>query len=455
MNAPPADHGRRARQLVARLALRLLAAWLVAVAPPAAPAAAQTPLADERVTVRVDGRPLFRVGPADTTAAEARARRIERRLTTLLETPAALTPARVERAGPAGADRAVTVAGVPVVTVTPTDAEDNLTTADALAAQWARAVDAELGLAASRRLSPGARFVAEVRGSVTAAFSRLLESAIRIVPRGLAAALVLLLFWGIAAAVRRVLHLAFERVIDDPTFENLVRQVAYYAVWALGLVLAVSALGFEPETVVTGLGLTSLALGFALKDVLSNFVAGVLLLAQRPFRIGDQIVVGDVEGSVERIRLRATSIRTYDGRLVLVPNAELFGSRVTNNTESPRRRAAVPFFVGYDADLRHAAAVALDAVRATAGVLDEPPPAVRVAELGQNDAVLEARFWTDSRRSDFTATQALVREAVVAAFRAAGIGLPDPGVRHLVPRDPARWRTALGVEARDGVVPDA
>jgi small-conductance mechanosensitive channel len=237
----------------------------------------------------------------------------------------------------------------------------------------------------------------------------------------------------------------FRRVIDDLTVENLLKQLAYYAIWVLGLLVAVDALGFQPQTVVTGLGLTGLALGFALKDIISNFVSGLLILALRPFELGDQIVVGETEGAVERIRLRATDIRTYDGRLVLVPNAELFTSRVTNNTASPVRRAVVPLFLGYDSDLPKAVDAVREATAATSGVLADPPVSVRVAELGPDDLVLEARFWTDSRRSDFTATQAAVRTGIVAAFKAAGIGLPDPDVRVLAPRQAESWRRALGV----------
>ena len=84
----------------------------------------------------------------------------------------------------------------------------------------------------------------------------------------------------------------FHRVVDDLTVENLIKQVAYYTVWLLGLLLAASTFGIEPEAIVTGLGLSSLALGFALKDILSNFVSGLLILLLRPFELGDQIVAG-------------------------------------------------------------------------------------------------------------------------------------------------------------------
>ena len=427
----------RARRLHRRW--RSAGAALAALAALAAalPAQAQE---DGRVTVRVDGRAVFRVGEAGGSSAAERARQIERRLNTLLETPAALVPARSERSGDTA--RVVSVAGVPVVTVTPTDAADNLLSPEVLAAQWARSLDRVLLRARDRRTTAWGRFTAEVQASVQAAFARLIESAIRIIPRVLAALLVVGLFWALAAGVRLLMRALFRRVVDDLTVENLIKQFTYYAVWTLGLIVAVDALGFDPQTVVTGLGLTGLALGFALKDIISNFVSGILILTLRPFRLGDQIIVGETEGAVERIELRATEIRTYDGRLVLVPNAEVFTSRVTNNTASPVRRGDVQVFLGYEVDLRAVSALVQAAAQGADGVLAEPPASVRVRELGQDDIVLEARYWADSRRSDYLDTASAVRAAVVDALRGAGVGLPEPDVRFLAPRHPAAWRAA-------------
>ncbi len=231
------------------------------------------------------------------------------------------------------------MAGRPLVVVTPADAEANGQRLDVLARDWATLIDQALATAVDRRDSDRGRFVTSVQASVETAFARLLESAISVIPRILAALLVLLLFWGLATGVRALTRAIFARVVKDRTVENLVRQVSYYTVWLLGLIVAASAFGLEPSTLATGLGLTSLALGFALKDILSNFVSGLLILTLRPFQLGDQIIIGETEGSVERIELRATQIRTYDGRRVLVPNAETFTSRVTNNTAAPVRRA--------------------------------------------------------------------------------------------------------------------
>lgn len=418
-----------------------LAPWLIAIAViglviamgtlGGSPASAQ----DDRATVRLDGRAIFRVGPTGDLGAGERARQIERRLATLLETPSAIAPAQIERAGADDGERVVTVAGVPVVTVTQADADDNVADIDTVAVQWAAAVTSALNRSAEARLTPGGRFVAEVRAAIEAAVARLVESAIRVIPRMLAALMVIAVFWGIAEVVRRLMRLIFRRIVDDLTIENLIKQVAYYAVWIVGVVVAIDALGLDPATVATGLGLTGLALGFALQDIISNFVSGILILTLRPFRLGDQIVVGETEGGVERIQLRATEIRTYDGRLVLVPNAEVFTSRVTNNTASPVRRGSVEVYLGYEVDLEQAQAVVRAAVERAPGVLDEPPASVRVQALGADDVRLEARFWTDSRRSDYVATASTVRRVIVEALRQDGLPLSAPSLRVVLSED--------------------
>lgn len=413
----------------------LLCALLAVVT--ASPAAAQ----DEAATVRLDGRAVFQVGPTgETDDAGERAQRIERRLASLLRNLDALGPplARQTAAG-----WTVSVSGVPVVTVTPRDAEDNFTTPPALARQWASALGLALDRARERRLGWSGRFGAETRASAEAAFGRLAESTTRIIPRALAAMSVILLFWLVARAVRWALTFLFRRVIEDVTIESLIKQLTYYAVLAIGFFVAVDALGFDPTTVAAGIGLTGVVLGFALRDVLSNFVSGLLLLLLRPFEIGDQIVIGELEGSVERIELRATRLRAYDGRVMLVPNAEVFTSRIINNTADPIRRGKVEAWIGYDVDLKLAVATACGAAAGADGVLDTPPAAVRVDQLGQDDVVLEITFWTDSRRADYKNTASAVRQAVIDGFKEQSIGLPEPDVRLLRPQNVDAWKAAI------------
>lgn len=374
-------------------------------------------------TVRFEGQTLFRVWSATADAADDRAERIERRLELLVQ-QAGRSGRAVVRAS--GAERMIHVGPVLVATVTPLDAEESLTSIDVLAGQWSRAIDGALERSASRQLSWG-RFTAAVVGSVRTAFGRVAESALAIVPRLLASLLVVLMFWMLAAGARTALG-AILRPLRNRTSASFLSQVVYYSIWIIGLVVAVHAVGIEPASVIAGLGITSLALGFALKDILSNLVSGMLMLALRPFEIGDQIVVGDTEGAVERIRLRATHIRTYDGRLVQVPNAELFTSRVTNNTASPQRRTAVELPLAYTTDVVRALRVARHAAEAAEGVLDAQPVTARVRALGE-DILLEVQFWTDSRRSDVVTSAAAVRAAIVIAFQREGLPLPDAARR--------------------------
>jgi small-conductance mechanosensitive channel len=381
---------------------------------------------EDRATVRLDGRALFQVGKGQAVTAAERARGIEHRLSNLVDAahPVGAATVQASTEGPS-----VLVAGIPVLTVTAGDAEDNVTESDALAARWATVIDHAIGRARERRLSFGGRFLAETQASMEAAFARLIDSTVYVVPRALAAIVVILLFWLLAQAIRLGMRSFFRRFIEDETTESLIKQVIYYAIVAVGLIVAVDALGFEPQTVVTGLGLTGLALGFALKDIISNFVSGILILSLRPFDLGDQIVVGSTEGSVERIELRATMIRTYDGRVALVPNAEVFTSRIINNTAHPIRRGSVTAYLGYEEDLGLAIRTLVTAVHRAEGVSTDRSGEVRVKDLGKDSILLEATFWTDSRRSDFSETACNVRRAIVAALVDAGIGLPDPDRR--------------------------
>ncbi len=383
-----------------------------------------------RATVRLDGRALFQVSGETTEEARARADEIERRFTRILETPAANAPADIQADGDS---QVLSIATRHLLTVTPEDAVDHGSSAAELAVQWKEIVDAALARAGERRVSTWGRITAETQASVNTSMARMFESSITVIPRLLASVVVLLAFWGLASLVRWLMYRLFHRVGSDPTIENLTKQIAYYLVWAIGLIVATSALGFDPQALATGLGLTGVALGFALKDILSNFVSGILILMMRPFEIGDQIVVGQTEGSVERIHLRATQIRTYDGRAVLVPNGEVFTSRVTNNTESPVRRGAVLVNLGYDSDLDSAIDTVRQATIGTQGVLGYPEVVVEVRELEKTNIVLESRFWTDSRRTDYVSTASRVRAAVVEAFRSERSNLPGAAVRILEP----------------------
>jgi small conductance mechanosensitive channel len=156
--------------------------------------------------------------------------------------------------------------------------------------------------------------------------------AVAAVPSILTGASVLLVFWIIASVGRRLIALAAPRVKADTSVVLLLSRLYYYGVLAFGVITALDTAGMDVGALVAGLGLTGFALGFALKDVLSNFVSGIMLLAYRPFHIGDVIEMGEFLGRIETIRIRDTLVRTADGRLVIIPNTKLITEVVVNHS---------------------------------------------------------------------------------------------------------------------------
>jgi small-conductance mechanosensitive channel len=279
----------------------------------------------------------------------------------------------------------------------------------------------------------GTEAYGQVSSAVSQSFQRLIDAVVKVLPAVISAIIVLAVFWGLATVVRRIAR-AGAQYIDHRSVRLLVTQVPYYLVWMIGVIVTLDAAGVNLQAAVTALGLGSVAIGFALKDILSNLVSGILILAMHPFEIGDQIVIGDTEGTVEEIEFRATYIRTYDGRLVLVPNGEVFTSRITNNTASPLRRASVSVSLGYKENTGRALSTILDTVRSVPGVAATPPPSMRLKDLHPKYMQLEARFWTDSQRTNLMNAASAARAAILRALKEAGIQLPDPDERVLTSR---------------------
>ncbi|HVG29472.1 MAG TPA: mechanosensitive ion channel domain-containing protein [Pyrinomonadaceae bacterium] len=159
---------------------------------------------------------------------------------------------------------------------------------------------------------------------------------IEVVPRLFKGALILLVFWLVASVGRRMIAYTAPRVKADTSVVLLLSRLYYYGVLVFGAVTALGTTGLDVRALVAGLGLTGFALGFALKDVLSNFVSGVMLLAYRPFHIGDLIEMGEFVGEIETIRIRDTLVRAEDGRLIIIPNTKLITEVVVNHSDARR-----------------------------------------------------------------------------------------------------------------------
>ena len=162
-------------------------------------------------------------------------------------------------------------------------------------------------------------------------------------PLVLNGALVLVAFWLVATVGRRLIAYAAPRVKADTGVVLLLSRLYYYSILVFGTVTALGTAWLNVSALVAGLGLTGFALGFAFKDVLSNFVAGVMLLAYRPFHIGDLIEMGEFAGTIETIRIRDTLVRAEDGQLIIIPTTKLVTEVVVNYSDAARTgRATTP-----------------------------------------------------------------------------------------------------------------
>jgi small-conductance mechanosensitive channel len=175
------------------------------------------------------------------------------------------------------------------------------------------------------------------------------------------------------------------------------------------------------------LGIGGVAVGFAFRDVLQNLLAGVLILLTRPFHIGDQIKHGAQEGTVEDIWIRATVLRTYDNRRILIPNASLFTDKIEVITAYEKRRLSFAVTIGNGDSIAEAREVIIQALRGSEGVMADPPPEALVTGLGSSGVDMTARFWINPpRRREAVQSLDHAIEAVRNALTEAGIDLPYP-----------------------------
>jgi small conductance mechanosensitive channel len=226
----------------------------------------------------------------------------------------------------------------------------------------------------------------------------------------------------LARLVRRGVEAALRRTSTEAYVHLLVAKLAYFGTMLLGLVVALSIGGVQLGWVVGSLGLVTIALGFALQDILSNFVAGIVLLLEHPFTRGDQIAMDEVQGRVEDIRVRATQLRTVDGQQVLIPNKLLFTSVIVNSTATMHRRIDVTVTVpGTEVSdqLRQQILAAVAAVDAVTG-----QPELLVQDLGDDKVELLLWVWVDPRRHlELQRVRSEVLEAAHAVLARSNMGV--------------------------------
>lgn len=246
------------------------------------------------------------------------------------------------------------------------------------------------------------------------------------------ALLIIIITWIVARFAVRISDMIVGRTEIRASLKNLVDTVVKLAIWVIGLFVAAVVVmpDLTPASLLAGLGIGAVAIGFAFQDIFENFLAGILIMLREKMRIGDVIECEGITGKVEHITLRETHVRKLSGELTVVPNSILFKNPVEILTDDDQRRHQVVVGVSYDTNLDHAAKVIERAVENVEDVLASKGIDIFATEFNSSSVDFLVRWWAGSTpRSGWESTDKVVR-AIKAALDDAGIEIPFPYITH-------------------------
>jgi small conductance mechanosensitive channel len=252
------------------------------------------------------------------------------------------------------------------------------------------------------------------------------ESFLRNMPSIIAGVLIFILSFYAARWLMRAVERVMARRKADAELTLLIGRLTRWTVISLGLVLALQQAGVDVTAILTGLGVVGFTVGFALKDISANFVAGIILLFQQPFDLGDTINVREYTGTVVDINLRATEMLTIDGLRVMIPNNDILTSTITNYSRTDQRRITVQVGVGYDNDLHEVERIALAALKEMDGVLDDPAPLVMFDKFGDFAVNMSVYYWYATDQIGYGEITNLGANLIKTALEKAGVSTPFP-----------------------------
>jgi len=230
---------------------------------------------------------------------------------------------------------------------------------------------------------------------VTSKVDTWLDLLLDMIPNMLLSVVLLLLFIVLARLIKKVFVKIFRKSSDNKALENLFSTIIYYSMLGIGLFIILDVLSLDKAvtSLLAGVGVVGLALGFAFQDIAANFVSGVILAFRKPFLIDDVIQLGDLMGIVSRTNLRVTVIRTYQGQEVYVPNKDVLSNPITNYSVLEQRRIDLAVGVSYGDDLHKVRELVLDTINNLEGVIRKEDMIFTYKEFGDSSINFEIKFW--------------------------------------------------------------
>ncbi len=377
--------------------------------------------------------------------------------------PPAAAPARIETTATASSDRAIErrlrgifdeVEGLSDVRIRVNDGVVELSGEALYADQHQRAVRLAGQVQGVVEVEDKIAEVRDIGRRLAPVVDRLVERGwqlVSLLPLLLVAAAIVIAFWSLSWLIGRS-EAPFRRVTRNPFLADILRQVVRAAVLIGGVVIALDVLDATTlvGTVLGAAGILGLALGFALRDTVENYIASLLLSLRQPFGRDDLVLIEGWEGVVLRLTSRATVLMTLDGNHVRIPNAVVYKSVVVNFTRNPARRFQFDVGVGTEQDLAAVQKLGAQTLQQMNGVLDDPPPSATVEALGDSSVSIRLFGWVDQRQADFLKVRSEAIRLVKQAFDAASVSMPEPIYNLRMSGDPQPPASAKPVAEKQG-----
>jgi len=256
-------------------------------------------------------------------------------------------------------------------------------------------------------------------------FYQFTDKVIAELPNVLTAILIFFISLYVARLLSNLLKKVLRRREADHEVTLLLATITRWSIIVAGIITALQRF-FDVTAFLAGLGILGFTIGFALQNIMQNFVSGVILLIEQPFEVGDAVELGGYGGTVLSIHLRTTEMRTFDGLIVLIPNADVLSNTITNYTRADRRRIELPVGVSYGSDPAVARQIVLEALRNVPGFLGDPAPMVVFHTFGGSSVDMSAYFWIDTSKTNPFAAKDAALELIKTALEKKGIEIPFP-----------------------------
>ena len=251
--------------------------------------------------------------------------------------------------------------------------------------------------------------------------------------------LVYFFFWIVSRLLKKGINKVAKRSESiNNMLASLISRIVGALVSVFGFLAACVIIipSFQPGDIIAGLGISTVAIGFAFKDILQNYFAGLLILWRQPFLVGDQIRVKDFEGTVEEINMRSTRLKTYDGERAILPNGDVYTSVMLVKTAYDKRRVKFVVGIGYPDSIEEARQVIHGVLNSIEGVLKDPAPWVYVTELAGSSVNLTVFFWTESHQANVLKVSDKVVTGIKLALDEASIDMPFPHTVVMLEKQP-------------------